>query len=182
MWRATEIVFACHRFAIPDLDDIGLYRPPPHPLFFFKLRVHNFPDMVTSKRKTLMFRGIVSFFFCIYIYICMASLEQKHPQTREELSAVRLMTKALQWSFPPSLNPSFTPQSRSILSLFWSPTKQIPYCFFFYPFSFIIPFYTLPRFIPLSSFLPLPSERISYRVNLWQMRTPMEGMWAFRKL
>jgi hypothetical protein len=37
-------------------------------------------------------------------------------------------------------------------------------------------------FIPLSSFSPLPSKRISYRANVWQMRTQRERTRAFGKL
>ena len=71
----------------------------------------------------------------------------------------------------PSLNPSFTPidliagQANPLLFLL---------CFFFYH-SFHIPFLV---FTPPSSFLLLPLERISYWVNLWQMRNPMGWRWA----
>ena len=125
------------------------------------------------KRKTWTSGGITFVFEFLYFFISVwriAWIKNIHKLTK----SCRLSSwwqKPCNDLFSPSLNPSFTPidliadQANPLLFLL---------CFFFYH-SFYIPFLV---FTPPSSFLPLPLERISYGVNLWQMRNPMDGRWA----
>lgn len=122
--------------------------------------------------------ALYCFGFFSYICFCMTWFEQKHPQTGEELSAVRLMTKALQWSSStlkpfnhPPHDPFFHPFDRRP-SKSLAVSSSLLFLLSFLPLPFLV-------FIQLSSFLPLPSKSISYRANLWQMRTPRERMRAF---
>lgn len=146
-----------------SLEGIGLDRAS----FPFLYCIHTFLHMMTPKRKTLTFHCIVSFFFfppCIYV--CMKSFEQKHPQTREELSTVRLMTKAFAMIFLSIPKPFIHPRPYPFFHSFdRRPSKSLAVSS---SLLFLLSFLLLSFFvfIPLASFLPLPSKRISYRGDL----------------
>ena len=129
-------------------------------------------DIVTPKGLNFS-RALFSFSNSYtFSYLCGASLNQKHLQTQEDLSAVKLITKALQWYFL-SIPKSFIHPHRFDRR----PSKSLTISSVFFLLSFL-PYTLLRVHSAFVFFLPLPLERISYWVNLWQMRNPMDGRWA----